>query len=198
MSPRGEIDVLDTGSLKEVASIGNVSCPEGLFAATRKPLLFAVTQGGLGNDSLYVIDTRKDKVIRTIPGFATGSQVLATADGGTVFVPTDDGLKMVRNYLAIKPEIKTIGHFVGVSAMALTNDQRTLIVARSYETGSPTQGEIVSFDARTGKPCPNKPILLKTQPPSFIAIGPHGTLMSPRPLLPILTGDSRALECRVP
>jgi hypothetical protein len=48
---------------KQVSTIGNVGCPEDLFAASTKPLLFVASQCGLNNDPLYVIDTRKDEVI---------------------------------------------------------------------------------------------------------------------------------------
>jgi hypothetical protein len=186
--PGGDIHVFDTDTLRELASIGNVSCPEELFSATTKPLLFVASQGGLNNDPLYVIDTREDKVIKAIPGFATGFHVLATHDGGTVYVPTDEGLKIVRNWRDTTPDIKTIPES-GISAMALTLDESTLIVGTTI-AGQP---ELLSFDARTGARCKNKPFELEATP-ATIAVASDGALMIPMPRR-IAEGDSRALEC---
>ncbi len=190
--PRGKIHVFDTDTLKEVTAIGNVGCPEDLFPASKRPLLFVASQCGLNNDPLYVIDTRKDQVIKTVPGFAVSSQVIATQDGGTVYVPTDDGLKIVRNYLSATPDIKVISQ-TGVSAMALTLDESALIVGTSVKYQAQTYGELVSFDARSGAPCDNKPFTME-KAPTVIAIAPDGELMTPMPRR-MVVGDSRALEC---
>jgi len=205
--PSGKIHVLDAETRQEISSIGNVGCPEDVFAARTKPLVFAVSQCGLNNDPLYVIDTREDQVIKVLPGFAVPSKVMATADGGIVYVPTDDGLKIVQNYLSDRPTVK-IAPIFGISAMALTLDESTLIIGRERKIRGNTLGELVSYNSRTGALCGNKPFGL-VAPPTVIAIAPDGTLLTPMPQASIegadgnrtnyepemKVGDSRALIC---
>ena len=160
------------------------------IAQTRVRYKFVATQGGIGNGPLYVIDTRDDKVIRSIPGFGVGSQVIATGNGATVFVPPDAGLKIVRNYLTAWPDIDTMA-LTEISAMALTLDERVLIVgiAAGYEDRA--FAGLVSIALQTDKLCPNIPTPLPAAPP-VIAIARDGALVIPMPNR-VLTGDSRAL-----
>src|ERR1700720_483823 len=173
--PFGKIHVFETGTLHEIALVENVGCPEDLFVPSKAPLLFVATQCGLNNDSLYVIDTRKDKVIRAIPGFAVGSSVIATRDGATVYVSTGHDFRIVSAYLGDTPDKKTI--LLEVSAMALTLDEQTLLVGTNIQYKGQTTWAIISLDARTGTRCANEPMPLEA-PPTAIVIAPDGGLMA--------------------
>jgi hypothetical protein len=189
--PLGKIRVFDAVTLTELGAIDNVGCPVDLFVPRARPLLFVATQCGLNNDPLYVIDTRKDKVIREIPGFATGSRVIATHDGRIVVISTGDRFYILRHYMNDSPDIRKVQ--ISISAMALSRDEKTLLVGTSVEYKGQTVGEIISLDAETGTRCGNAPMILEA-PPQVIAIATDGGLLSPMPTR-IVVGDSRALEC---
>jgi len=195
--PLGNVHIFDADTLEEKPSIENVGCPEHLFVARKRPLLFLTTQCGLNNDPIYVIDTRSDEVIREIPGFATGGIITATNDGSTIYVSSDDGLRIVRDYWSNKTKIQTLP--LHVSAMALTPDERTLLV--EWQVGCTINnketicGVIGSIDSATGTPCPNKPMLLEAVSPEIV-VAPNGEMMAPLPER-TLVGDSRALKCNI-
>jgi DNA-binding beta-propeller fold protein YncE len=186
--PLGEIKVFDAVTVSEVTTIESVVCPVDLFAASNAPLLFVATQCGGANDPLYIIDTRTDKVIRVIPGFAVGQSVVATPDGKTAFVSTGDSLSVVRNCLTEEPKIRRTS--VSVTAMALSPDGRTLLVG----TQVGNQGDIFSLNALNGERCTSiVPVGLEAPPPS-IAIGPDGSLFAPMPTR-LFVSDYRPFAC---
>lgn len=192
--PLGKIVVLNTTNLEEMKSIGEVGCPEGLFAASGAPLLFVATQCGAGNDPLYVIDTRNDTVIKRIPGFAVGWGVIATPDARIVFVSSGDGVShvnMVRNYMQANPEIIRLS-FPNLTALALSPDGRLLLVGTTVEGQKEVKSLIVGFDASTGRQCGSVGL---DEAPSDIAIAQDGALLASLPHR-IFVGDSNALRCQ--
>lgn len=181
--PEGAIDVFRTDTLQQVGRIGNIGCPVGLSAPANAPLLFVATQCGGGYDPLYVIDTRSDKVVDTIQGFAVGASVVATPDGKTAFVSTGDKLKILSGYGTAKQIISDIR--VPVSTLAVTQDGATLLVG--------TPPGIRALNVATMHWCSND-ITLETEP-SAIAIGKDGTVAAMMPRRIFLT-DMKAIECR--
>src|SRR5260370_18950533 len=87
---------------------------------------FQVPECGLKNVHVYVIDTRRNKVRREIAVSAPGGIITATNDGSTIYASSDDGLRIVRDLWSNKTKIQTLP--LHVSAMALTPDERTLLV----------------------------------------------------------------------
>jgi WD40 repeat protein/succinate dehydrogenase/fumarate reductase cytochrome b subunit len=222
--PQGRIDVFDGINRRDVSSISTrsdpirgVGCPIELFAASRAPRLFVVTQCGGGQDPLYVIDTRTDQVIKKLPGFAVGLHVAATSDGRTVFVVASDRFAIVNNYMGELPQIEW--HTGQVTAMAVSPDDRTLFVGVHIDTtlneeketnldadpygriclstGHPAsqlpRGALLSLNTRTGEPCKAQPVWLESEP-TAIAIAPDGNLYVPLPCR-LFVSDSRALAC---
>lgn len=180
--PEGRIHVFNVASLKETAVISGVGCPTGLFATARESLLFVATQCGGNNDPLYVFDTRTDRLLKTLPGFAVGTGVVATPDGSRVFVSTTDSLYIVKNYMRERSDTRRIP--LPVSAMAISPNGHLLLVG--------TQGRILSVDVRREEVCHE--VQLEAGP-TAIAVAPDGAVFALLPERTFVT-DSKALECR--
>jgi hypothetical protein len=159
----GIIQVFETSDLgREKRRIEDVKIAAGLFAASGAPRLFAITQG---DDALYVIDTQTDRVEKRIPGFAVGTHVIATHDGRTAFVSTGNRLCRVRidaseddrdckNRLPFpggcSRECRVNDADGGISAMALTPDEKSLLVGN--QPGKQRAGQILRYDVENPNP----------------------------------------------
>ena len=90
-APHGTIEVFDISNndyhqFQLVATINGVNCPEGLAVSSSGNRIYAASQCGLTQDSVFVIDTATNRVIDAIPGLAVGTDVAASPDGRHIFV----------------------------------------------------------------------------------------------------------------
>ncbi|HYX31152.1 MAG TPA: caspase family protein [Pyrinomonadaceae bacterium] len=87
-APQGTISVIDLDSKQTKKSISDVNCPEALAITPDGALLYVVTQCGLGEDPVFVIDTRTDTKVddKTIPGMAVGSSIAIAPSGDKLYV----------------------------------------------------------------------------------------------------------------
>jgi YVTN family beta-propeller protein len=82
-APVGNISVLDPVGRKAINTpITGVNCPEGLAMAPDGVLMYVETQCGFGDDPLFVVDTKLDKVVHSLPGFAVGGIALGMLPNG--------------------------------------------------------------------------------------------------------------------
>jgi DNA-binding beta-propeller fold protein YncE len=208
----------DLFRVKQVATIRGVGCPTDLFAPASSPRLFVATQCGGGKDPLYVIDTRTDRIIAKLPGFAAGSKVVATPDASTVYISFglygEYHVAAVSHYLESQPQVLSIVDNAGPE-MALTPDARTLFVGAAIGKGlfldlgtkgrfpvpsvdagkKPIGSAILSFNVQSGKMCGGEPTWLPSYP-TGIAIGQDGTLIVVVEDGGLFFADAGALECK--
>jgi DNA-binding beta-propeller fold protein YncE len=67
-------------------SIEGFNCPQSLGILHDGSKLYLATQCGSGLDPVFVIDTRTDKVVRSLEGFAVGSEVVVAGMKENVYV----------------------------------------------------------------------------------------------------------------
>jgi hypothetical protein len=166
--PLGKVEVFDVTKLERISSLAEMGCPMDLFATSMAPLVFVATQCGGGQDPLYVLDTRTDRVIARIPGLAVGHRVVATPRGDKAFVSTGNRLCVVSNFRSRTPSIDSIP--MPASSLAITSDGKLLLVG--------TEGGIRSMDTRTQKWVNS--VSLEAVP-SEIAISPDGVVFAQLP-----------------
>jgi DNA-binding beta-propeller fold protein YncE len=181
-SPSPHIAVFDAATLAPLTSIRNIGCPMSLFAASAKPYLFVATQCGTPEDPLYVIDTRDDRVVKRIPGFAIGSRVVASPDGKKVFVLSHDRMSIVTNWSAAKPSIRAVS--VTATSLAISADGELLLVG--------TGKGIMSMDSRLDRTCQR--IELEAAPREMV-FTPDGWVYADLPDR-LFVDHRNALECR--
>lgn len=177
--PQGQILAYDASTLESLGSIRGVGCPMSLAVARSR--LFVATQCGGGHDPVYVIDTRSDRIARRLPDFAVGDTVVATADGERIIVSTGDAVHLIRDYMADKPDIRTITRPAG--RMALTPDNRLVIVASA--------NSLIGVDVERAAECRTATL---ESGPQAITVAPDGAvfaLLAAR----LFTTDAQALEC---
>src|SRR5207245_344955 len=76
-SPDATIEVVDlTKQPHPWHSIHGFNCPMGLGILPDGSKLYVATQCGSGHDPVVVVDTRTDKIVRTIQDFVIGSEVV--------------------------------------------------------------------------------------------------------------------------
>jgi len=78
--PHGRINVIDTSdrdpnNWHKAKSIDNVNSPEGSAISPDGKRLYVATQSGYGKDPIFIVDTVRDEVIDSFPGFAIGRGV---------------------------------------------------------------------------------------------------------------------------
>jgi len=196
--PGGTIHVLDADDpQKDIGTIEAVTVPADLFTAGAEPRLFAIAQGGLNNDLLYVINTETDKVEKALPGFSVATRVVATHDGRRVFISTGDRLFLVTfsyfNNVQKTVQLRVDG---GVITLALAPNETTLLVAVQPNRAVNT-AQILSYNAKNGNQCTGtKPVAFDALPESIAIATDIGQLFAPfNNGSQILTGNSQALEC---
>jgi DNA-binding beta-propeller fold protein YncE len=144
--------------------------------------LFIATQCGGSHDPLYVIDTRSDRIVRRLPGFAVGHTVAVTPNAGRVMVSTGKALHIIRDYMANEPTIQTIRRQAG--RMALAPDGRLLLVASGES--------LLGVDILRATEC--KRAQLESEPQA-IAVSPDGAVYAMLPKRLFVT-DAQALACQ--
>jgi DNA-binding beta-propeller fold protein YncE len=134
------VDQPDVSGIRRADPISGIGCPVDLYVSAKAPRLFVATQCGDGQDPLYVIDTRTDRVIARVPGFAVGSHVVATPDASRAFVTTGDRLLTVSGYLEKNPRVQILLNFprdggvpvaqtAAAGRMTLSPDGKSLFIA---------------------------------------------------------------------
>jgi len=182
--PEGKVHVFnaDSPKLSLLTSIGGLGCPISLFAPSRAPLLFVSTQCGGGLDPVYAIDTRSDKIIARVPGFAVGSGIVSTPDGKKVIVSTGDSIRILEGYTSPSPSINIKRMPVG--PMAVTSAGKLLLVG--------TPPGLKSFELEKDSEC--KEVSLE-EVPSTLAVTVDGAVFAQLPARFFVT-DVGALSCK--
>ena len=181
IGPVPQIVVFDTIKLTRLTSIRDVGCPVSLYVPAARALLFVATQCGAPSDPMYVIDTRSDKTIAKVPGFAVGLKVVTSSDGAKAFVLSDQKLSTVRGYRDHRPLTTTMA--IQASSLALSSDDQLLLIG--------TERGIVSFDAKNDKVCQFLPL---EAAPSGMAVTADDWIYAQLPTR-IFFGSRYALEC---
>lgn len=88
--PTGSIVAIEIGdapgSTRIVDDIRAVACPQGLAMSRDGTKLYVASQCGGGDDPVFVLDTRSDRVVSTIRGLAVGVSVTLDPDDETLYV----------------------------------------------------------------------------------------------------------------
>jgi 6-phosphogluconolactonase (cycloisomerase 2 family) len=88
--PTGSIVVIEIGDVPGSAHIIDdiraVACPQGLAMSRDGTKLYVASQCGGGDDPVFVLDTRSDRVVSTIRGLAVGVSVALDPDDETLYV----------------------------------------------------------------------------------------------------------------
>jgi DNA-binding beta-propeller fold protein YncE len=97
-SPHATITVIDL--IKEghpSHPIDGFNCPMGLGILPDGSKLYVATQCGSGQDPVFVVDTRKDKIIRAIKDFAVGSEVAVAGKSPRIYVSRSNFVSLDKN-----------------------------------------------------------------------------------------------------
>ena len=180
-APRSRIIVFDAKSLALIHTIESVGCPISLFAAQRAPLLFVSTQCGAPEDPLYIFDTRDDRLLRKIPGFAVGSRVAATPDGEKIIVLSDDRTSIVTGWRSGNPAIRRLP--IAASSLTISPDGQLFLIG--------TGKGLISIDTRRDAIC--RSVSLEAAPDA-IAFTTDGWIFARLPDR-IFIDHRHALEC---
>ena len=181
-TPHAYIAVFDASTLERLTTIQDIGCPMSLFTASSKPYLFVATQCGKPGDLLYVIDTRDDRVVKHLSGFAVGSRVAASPDGEKVFVLSLDRISIVTKWRSAKPSIQRFP--IAATSVAISRDGGLLLLG--------TEHGIVSMDARRDRFCQRVRL---TARPREMAFTPDGWVYADLPD-GLFLDHRKALECR--
>jgi WD40 repeat protein len=96
--PNAPISIVDLTSKEfPTKEIEGFNCPEFLTILPTKQKLYVVTQCGSGLDPVFIVDTKTDKKIGAIKGFAVGSRIVATSDGEKVYVVRSRNIALDEN-----------------------------------------------------------------------------------------------------
>lgn len=86
-SPHSIITVVDLTKKEHPShSIDGFNCPMGISIMPDGSKLYVASQCGGGHDPIFVVNTRTDKIVRTIRGFAVGNEVAVAGGNLRVYV----------------------------------------------------------------------------------------------------------------
>jgi DNA-binding beta-propeller fold protein YncE len=86
-SPHSIITVVDlTKKEHPTHSIDGFNCPMGISILPDGSKLYVASQCGGGHDPIFVVNTRTDKIVRTIRDFAVGNEVAVAGENLRVYV----------------------------------------------------------------------------------------------------------------
>src|SRR5437899_5510345 len=87
-APQGVVRIVELNETKgyPAHSIDGVNCPEGLAISPDGRKLYVASQCASGQDPVFVIDTKTDKVVKAIAGFAVGLDIVIAQEGRRLYV----------------------------------------------------------------------------------------------------------------